>query len=117
MDAPGYSIGESEGSRKKHGFVVGNGEKIPNRGEMNLKLDIEEGGSKHGINAIFQVAQVTRPLMSVSKTCDSDFTCHFYKDKAEVRNMKGQVLCTFIRRGGLYICKMRLRSPFPGRGM
>ena len=98
------------------GFIVGNGDRLPNQGEMALKLEVETDGSKNQFDATFQVAQVTRPLMSVSKICDNDFTCHFFKDRAEVRNKAGKIVCTFIRRGGLYLCRMKLKSPFTGQG-
>ena len=78
-----------------------------------LKLEAEADGGKHDVASTFQVAQVTRPLMSVSKICDQKFTCHFDDQKAVVKDRQGKIVCTFLRRGGLYICKMNLKSPSP----
>ena len=38
-EAPGYDIKESEGSRRKQAYIVGNGHRIPNEGEMCLNLE------------------------------------------------------------------------------
>jgi len=40
-DTPGYAINESGGSKAGACFVAPNGERIPNRGEVNL--DIKSG--------------------------------------------------------------------------
>ena len=40
-DAPGYSafITESSGSRRNQNFIVGNGQKVPNEGEIQLNME------------------------------------------------------------------------------
>ena len=76
---------------------------------------MEAGGEEQPINALtstFQIAKVTRPLMSVSKVCDGGLTAHFDDKRAVVKDSKGKVVCVFRRQGGLYVCKMRLRAPF-----
>ena len=117
VDTPGYQLEESEGSRRGANFIVGNGSKIPNRGQVNLKLEADN--DQQGINALtstFQIAKVTRPLMSVSRICDGDMTATFDKHKAIVRDASGKVVCVFRRQGGLYVCRMKLKAPFGGRG-
>ena len=37
-DAPGYLVQESVGSRRGQNFVVGNGERVPNEGQVHLNL-------------------------------------------------------------------------------
>ena len=71
--APGYQIRDSPASRRGRNFTVGNGEKVPNEGQvcLNLEADIGEGGTQP-INCVFQVADLTRPLMSVSQVCDEN---------------------------------------------
>ena len=59
----------------------------------------------------FQVAKVTRPLLSVSKICDAGYVVRFTSDMAVVEDEKGKEVCRFVRRGGLYIAKMQLRNP------
>ena len=111
-ETPGYCIVESPGSKRQQKFIVGNGQKIPNQGQVHLNLEADTGKSQaSAIGAIFQVAAITRPLMSVSKICDQDLICTFTKEKATVTNHKGDVICDFIRRGGLYVANMRLKRP------
>ena len=42
-EAPGYCILESAGSKRRQNFVVGNGSKVPNQGEVHLNLDAKVG--------------------------------------------------------------------------
>ena len=74
-----------------------------------------EGGMS-SIQPCFQIAKVTRPLMSVSKICHHDYTAHFNKFEAVIKDAKGKVICRFARKGGLYVCKMRLEAPFTRQG-
>ena len=117
IDAPGYPVEPSVGRRRGANFIVGNGDKVPNRCQMALRLQTEdEDGQINAAASTFQVAKVTRPLMSVSKICDGGMTATFDRHKAVVRDERGKIVCVFRRQGGLYVCKMKLR-PFqrPGR--
>ena len=111
-DTPGYSIFPSAGSQRGQCFLVGNGGKMPNLGEKRLNLSVDRGGGTGRIASCFQIAQVTRPLMSVGKICDSGFDVNFKKDTARVVDSKGKTVCEFHRNnGGLYLAKMRLTDP------
>ena len=93
-------------------YVVGNGAEVPNEGQATLNLSAPGGGGKDSlIKSVFQVAEITRPLMAVSKICVLGDKCVFEREKAEVIGKNGQVLCTFERKGGLCVTKMRLRLP------
>ena len=62
--------------------------------------------------SVFQIAAVTRPLMSVGKICDEGHNITFDATQAIVRDQNGAELCKFHRTpGGLYVAKMRLRNP------
>ena len=113
-DAPGYSLRESEGSRSGKGYVVGNGERIANEGEVHLNLEAPNGqGGAQNLRSTFQSARVTRPLMSVSQICDHGFKCIFEKDRATVVDEKMQPRFVCERRGGLYTTPMKLKAPSP----
>ena len=90
---------------------LGTGAEVPNEGEVHLNMESEVGGASNLIKSIFQVAEITRPLMSVSRICDLGHRCLFDKDKAEVQTKDGKLLCTFERRGGLYVATMKLKAP------
>ena len=64
------------------------------------------------MQCVFQIAAVTRPLMSVGKICDEGHNVTFDKEKAIVRHTDGSELARFVRQpGGLYVAKMKLRNP------
>ena len=110
----------SDASRKGRGFVAANGDRIPNLGEVTLNL-LMAGDTKLKVCSKFQVANVSRPLYSVSKIAESGCDVTFGKTQATIRR-DGAVLAVFHRQGGLYIGKMKLNlsnhtkgtdEPFP----
>ena len=68
------------------------------------------------VQSTFQVAEVSRPLMSVSKICDQGYSCLFTKEGAKVLDTEGKTVCKFARSEGLYVSSMRLRPPEPFQG-
>ena len=118
-DAPGYSavLQPSPGSQRGQRYVVGNGERVKNKGQVKLRM---KGTDENGLlmNSVFQIAEITRPLMSVSRICDQDMVCIFEKDHARVTKRNGELVARFERDGGLYTCTMKLRRPEqPNNGM
>ena len=61
------------------------------------------------MSSVFQVAEITRPLMSVSRICDQDMACIFEKTHARVVDSDGNVVARFDCDGGLYTCTLRLQ--------
>ena len=107
-DIPGYLVQESPGSKRGQEFLMGDGGTIPNLGESQLNLS--EGD--HKLQSVFQIAAVTRPLMSVGRICDQGHSITFNAVMAVVHSADGTELCKFERQpGGLYIAKLKLRSP------
>ena len=106
-DVPGYVV-ESPGSRCGQGFLVGNGERVPNAGQAHLCL--QTGGPMiNTITSTFQIADVTRPLMYVG---DEGLIVEFAKERATVYDKSKRPVRVFERQpGGLYVAKVRLRSP------
>ena len=113
-DAPGYMLMESAGSKRGQNFVVGDGGRLSNLGEMHLNLSAPAGVGNE-INAVastFQIAKVTRPLMSVGHICDQGLNVIFDTKFAIVKNQSGTEVCRFVRgESGLYTAKMKLRAP------
>ena len=48
--------------------------------------------------------------MSVSKVCDSGLWVKIDKDMATIMDKDNKDVCRFLRRGGLYVAKMRMRN-------
>ena len=111
-NAPGYTLDESMGSKRGQNFLMGDGGKVPNQGQKALNLS----GATSDLKSVFQIAKVTRPLMSVGKICDEGFEVRFYKTHACILDKTGKEICKFERQpGGLYVAKLRLKSPSFGR--
>ena len=108
-DTLGYLLEESPGSRREQKFLMGDGGRLPNQGQKHLKLGSEQCAD---ISSTFQIADVTRPLMSVGKICDEGLTVEFAKTRAVVLDKDKKIVCIFERQsGGLYVANMRLRAP------
>ena len=89
---------------------MGDGGTIPNLGQSELNLTDEL--VDRDIKSVFQIAAVTRPLMSVGKICDEGHSVTFDAVMAVVRAADGSELCKFVRnQSGLYVAKLKLRSP------
>ena len=110
-EAPAYAIEESPGSLAGQHFTGAGGHRMRNQGQIKLHLRADNGKKGRDIRTTFQMAQVTRPLMSVSKVCDSGLWVKINKDMAIIMDKNDKEVCRFMRRGGLYIAKMRMRNP------
>ena len=109
-DCRGYQLQESPGSRRGQEFMMGDGGTIPNLGQSKLNLTDEK--TDRDLQSVFQIAAVTRPLMSVGKICDEGHTITFNDVMAVVRSTDGAELSRFQRNGGgLYVAKLKLRNP------
>ncbi len=86
---------------------------MANKGQVTLHLLAPNGvgDGEEKISTVFQVADVTRPLWSVSKVCDAGYDVKFSKKQATILDEHGQPVCVFERQGGLYVARMRLRNP------
>ena len=109
--------------RKSRNFVGANGSHIANYGEAAVEMEQED---ETVISGSFHVADVTRPLHSTSRICDSvSKSCPaghevlYTKGEAVVvpegsfSRFLGQVrrVATYKRTGGLYVARMKLRTP------
>jgi len=94
---------------RQRNFVTASGDRIPGKGE--LRVEMEPDGAPLTVCSTFQVTEVSRPLYSVAKICDSGCDVHFTKKEAVV-SKNGKELFRFERStGGLYSKKMTVRSP------
>ena len=110
-DVPGYVMEQSVGSRAGQGFLVGNGARVPNDGQVHLNLETSDAAGNN-VTSTFQIAKVSRPLMSVGRLCDNGMDVVFKKDKALVVDQAGAAVCVFERQeGGLYTSKFKLKRP------
>ena len=86
---------------------------MANEGQIILEMlaPLEEG-QHNTVDVTWQIADVCRPLLSVSKICDAaQHTVTFDSKRAVVRDAKGRIVCIFQRKGNLYIGRMKIRNP------
>ena len=113
-EVTGYVVRESPGSRRGQNFIVGNGEPVPNEGQVQLNLEVDVGGGNtRPITSVFQVAELSCSLMSVSQICDHGYQCVFDKEGAKVLGDDGEIVCRFKRDRNMYVTQMGLKAPTP----
>ena len=99
---------------------MGDGGKLPELGEKHLNMNAP---MLNGINSVIskcQIANVTRPLMSVGHICDQGLFVMLDPKFAIVSDSTGKEVCRFTRgETGLYTAKISsllLRRLLAGRG-
>ena len=122
VDAPGHVVTESPDARRGQKSKGAGGHVMDNEGQFVLEMLAPiEDGQHNAVDVCWQIADVCRPLLSVSKICDkAQRTVTFDAKKAAVRDVKGRIVCVFQRKGNLYIGRMKVRNPshpsFGGQG-
>ncbi len=108
QDTEGFVIEPSKASQRGLGFIAASGAKILNLGEARVAMTEPEHGQV--IRSTFQVAEVSRPLYSVSKICNEGCEVHFCSTHAWVTK-DGVEVAKFTRERGLYVAEMILGNP------
>ena len=116
----GISILENEWSRGGAEYEVANGATIPNLGER--RCEVMTVGSQQAKMITFQVADVHKPLLSISACADMGFDCFLGKEGGQLRDKITGEKIPLERHGSLYTMQMWVRqdpsvnvsSPFAG---
>ena len=106
--APWVPRQESEGSKRGPTYLSASGDKLPNMGEKKFDMVTPEG---HWAQATFQVAEVTRPLCSVSKMCDKGNRVVFELGGGYVEHLKSGMRTKFTRQNNVYVMDMYVQDP------
>ena len=86
---------------------------MPNTGQALLSLQTDSE-TKNALKTTFQIAKVSRPLMSVGRLCDNGLKVIFDENRARVLDKDDYEAFVFERHtGGLYIARFRLKKPPP----
>ena len=76
---------------------MGDGGKIPNLCQKGLNLSDDD---MKNVISVFQIASVTRPLMSAGRICDEGHNINSDAVMALVRDTYGTDICRFQRKQG-----------------
>ena len=105
--APRVPIRPSEGSRRGQNYTSASKHKLPNLGEQLLSA-VTEAGEQTSV--LFQVADVSRPLVSVSAICEMGNRVIFGKSGGVVQSLTTGLETPFHRKNGIYVLGMWLRN-------
>ena len=105
--APGVPIHESPGSRRGQAYIAAGHERIPNLGQQVLSVVTNEGQEAQ---ALYQIAEVTRPLTAVGSTCDRGNVVIYGPHGGCILNLESGVQTDFARRGGIYELDLWMRT-------
>ena len=102
--------------KKIRNFVGAGGDGITHHGTARVRLQQENG---RFIQNDFEVADVCRPLHSVSAVCDNEHDFLFTRKCGYVVPAwvfdeilaKVEIICKYPRRGGLYVATMKATDP------
>ena len=96
-------------------YEVANGATTPNLGER--KCDMITQGSMRVKPITFQVADIHKPLLSISHAADMGYECQLSKNGGWLCNRESGDAIPLIRKGNLYVFECWLKqAPFPRQG-
>ena len=106
--APWVPTRPSDGSKRGQCYMSANGAKLPNLGEKHFSMVTTEGNLAE---ATFQVADVTRPLCSVTKICDRGNRVAFDSEGGYIENFATGARTRFMRQNNVYVMEMYVEEP------
>ena len=104
--APWIQAIPSEGSKKRQKYLSASGERLPNLGEKRIHGHTNENWA---VNSTFQIAEVTRPLCSVSQICDRGNEVHFTSQGGFIVNQQGR-RTHFKRDNNVYVMQLHAKT-------
>ena len=114
ISCQGIPIDESELSKRGEEYEVANGESIPNLGERRCLMMTKNSTVPKKI--VFQVADVHKALLSVTRAADMGFDCHLSKKGGYMLDTSTQERIPIERKGNLYTMTVWVKSfPFARR--
>ena len=105
---PAYEVEPSRGSLEGREFVTASGDTIPNLGRKLLPTQSNEGVWTF---QEWEIADVTRPLLSITEECDKDQLVIFGKGGGAIIHLKKGTVRRFPRKQGSYEMDMWVPSP------
>ncbi len=98
-----YKVTEGEQKRAGVKYVTADGTRIPNMGEQNVRVALEDGTL---CSLEFQVAKVNKPILSVGKLIEKGHSVTFNDVGGEIVHLKSGIRTQFKRVAGVYMLDM-----------
>ena len=109
-DLPHIATVPSPGSRAGVTYTAANGESIENEGQKEVTMITNEG---QNVNVLYQVADVSRTLTSVSRVCDAGNRVIFESWGGYIQNLQTGSTTTFERKSNVYELTGWMLAPKP----
>ena len=104
---PSIKIEPSEGSRRGQRYSSASKHKLRNLGQQHIKAMTENG---EPTEVLFQIADVSKPLVSVSAICEKGNRVIFGRAGGVVQNVKTGHIIPFQRENGIYVLSLWLEE-------
>ena len=105
--APQVTIDESPGSRRGQCNVSASAWRMPNMGQTVLNIQTNEGKDT---TVLYQIAEVSRPLTSVSASCERGNWVVYTPQGGFILNCQTGERTSFERKGGIYELDLWMRD-------
>ena len=106
--APHWPTRESAGSRMGLHYTSASGQRMPNQGEQHLPVAFDNGIKT---TAIFQIAEVSRPLIGVGRVCEMGNRVIFGSSGGVIVNLSTGKETRFERKEGVYTFTIWIPPP------
>ena len=103
--APKVPIVESPGSKRCKMYNTASAQKLPNLGQQHLHA-VTSAGTETGV--LFQIADASKPLVSVSTICERGNRVVFGKGGGYIHSLASGDKTSFYRQNGIYVLEMWL---------
>ena len=111
-ELPGYAVRPSFRSREGLHYAGASGHEIVNEGETDVVMGLPgEKGKKVKCDNTFQIAKVSKPLMSVPRICAAGLDVLYRKDEAVILDPEHFVVGRFPKKRGLYMADIEIDNP------
>ena len=105
--APQVEITESLGSKRGQCYVSASAGRVPNMGQKVLNVQTNEGKDT---TVLYQIAEVSRPLTSVSATCEKGNWVVYTPEGGFIHNCQTQERTYFERKGRISELDLGIRG-------
>ena len=104
---PNVKIRESPGSKRGQKFSSASKHKLKNLGEQQIHACTEEGDD---MEILFQIADISKPLVSISSICERGNRVLFGRVGGIVINNKTGAQIPFHKENGVYVLTMWMKD-------
>ena len=104
---PGVKIVPSPGSLRGQKYTSASKHKLKNLGQQQIHACTEDGDPT---SVLFQIADVSKPLVSVGSICEKGNRVIFGCSGGVVKNLQTGKEIPFYRRNGIYVLSLWLRD-------